>query len=190
MKLNIDYIGQYWIGSSLFERCITLFATWFFTGLIPPPPFIGGMAGTYGSLAAIPLCWVVLTYITSKLLYLVLPACILLLGIVFIEAAEDIIGPQYDWRREVKARDQNQIVIDEVLGMLITYYPLMWLKPQSMPLALGLGFALFRMFDIIKVPPTRFFDRMENSFGVMFDDVIAGIYAAICLTVAMLVLHI
>jgi phosphatidylglycerophosphatase A len=47
------------------------------------------------------------------------------------------------------------------------------------------AFALFRLFDILKPPPARFFDqRIKNGFGVMMDDLAAAAYAALCLALA------
>jgi phosphatidylglycerophosphatase A len=51
-----------------------------------------------------------------------------------------------------------------------------------------LAFALFRFFDIVKIPPATFFDKMKNARGVMFDDFVAGIYAAVVLLLLVLTL--
>lgn len=73
--------------------------------------------------------------------------------------------------------DDGRIVIDELIGYLTTVA----LLPFSWPTAL-LGFLLFRFFDIVKPWPACWFDRqVKNGFGVVMDDVIAGIYAALCL---------
>ncbi|HEY6008260.1 MAG TPA: phosphatidylglycerophosphatase A, partial [Geobacteraceae bacterium] len=71
----------------------------------------------------------------------------------------------------------GKIVIDEVMGYLITMagVPLSWQ-------AVVAGFFLFRFFDIVKIEPARWCDqRLKNGYGVVLDDVVAGIYAAIAL---------
>lgn len=73
--------------------------------------------------------------------------------------------------------DDGRIVIDELTGYLVTVAFL----PFSWPNAL-LGFVWFRIFDILKPPPVNWVDRkLKNGFGVVLDDVLAGIYAAIAL---------
>ena len=73
--------------------------------------------------------------------------------------------------------DDGRIVIDELIGYLTTvaFLPFNW------PIAIG-GFLLFRFFDIVKIWPASWFDnKVKNGFGVVMDDVVAGIYAAGCL---------
>lgn len=72
--------------------------------------------------------------------------------------------------------DSSKIVIDEVAGMLIT----LCFVPFSL-LNLGLGFVLFRFFDIYKPLYIRYFEKYPNGWGVMLDDVVAGIYANLVL---------
>jgi phosphatidylglycerophosphatase A len=71
-----------------------------------------------------------------------------------------------------QAIDPPHIVIDEVLGMLLTYF---FLPPGS--LGVLLGFALFRLFDILKPPPARWLERRPGGWGVMLDDIAAAGYA-------------
>jgi len=76
-----------------------------------------------------------------------------------------------------KMVDSPKIVIDEIAGIMVTMigipltgYWLFW------------GFILFRIFDITKPPPAKYFDsKVHNSWGVMLDDIIAGIYSNIIL---------
>jgi phosphatidylglycerophosphatase A len=65
-------------------------------------------------------------------------------------------------------------VLDEVVGQWIALIGAT-IVPWSWPLA----FLLFRVFDIVKPPPARQFDRMHSGFGIMMDDVAAGAYALI-----------
>lgn len=75
----------------------------------------------------------------------------------------------------VREKDSSMIVIDEVVGMWIALIPAL-LSPSSILLA----FILFRVFDILKPYPISYFDKkFKGPMGVMIDDVIAGIFAAI-----------
>lgn len=76
--------------------------------------------------------------------------------------------------------DPGPVVIDEVLGMLITlaFVPVSW----SGALA---GFVLFRIFDVIKPYPAGRFERLPGGLGVMADDAMAAVYANITLRVAL-----
>ncbi len=168
-------------------------ATWFGSGLIPSPKLLKDMAGTYGSISALPLC-ALLVYLARDineqtmyktdghwLIYVIWVAIIFLLGQAVIEAAERALGPRTDCYGQTKIHDQNQIVIDEVVGMLITCLPLTWLQIENWWLVFILALIYFRFFDIVKFWPARIFSRMQESFGIMMDDVVAGIYSAIFL---------
>jgi phosphatidylglycerophosphatase A len=84
--------------------------------------------------------------------------------------------------------DSGHIVIDEVAGYLLT----MMLLPRTL-LAAATGFVFFRVFDVLKPPPARFFDRdprWKNGAGVVLDDLWAGVWAcAATWGVHLLVLH-
>ena len=78
----------------------------------------------------------------------------------------------------VWGHDPGRVVIDEIVGMLVTL--------AFVPLSgatVWLGFFLFRVFDIFKPPPVRTVERFKGGWGVMNDDVVAGIYATICLRI-------
>ncbi len=72
--------------------------------------------------------------------------------------------------------DPGQVVIDEVMGMLVT----LWLTPVGAAGALG-GFLLFRVFDVIKPYPARRLERLPGGVGVMADDFMAAVYANLVL---------
>ena len=74
--------------------------------------------------------------------------------------------------------DPSSIVIDEVSGQLIALTPLVLLRSFSIP-ALVIGFVLFRLFDIFKPYPIRKLERLHGGLGVMADDALAGVYAAV-----------
>jgi len=121
--------------------------------------------GTFGTLAGIP-CFFLLAPLPWHLWLLSWTALLFLSFWVAGEAG-----------RHYGVVDDGRIVIDELLGYLATVA----LLPFSWTAAIA-GFFLFRLFDITKPPPARWFDReLKNGFGVVLDDVVAGIYAAIAL---------
>ena len=137
------------------DRVIIALATGFYTGRLPICP------GTWGSLVAI-IPWFFLRNLT-------LPAYLLMLVLVFVVgffvsgSAEKLLDHA----------DAGPIVIDEIMGMLIT----LTCAPDH-PAAWTLGFLLFRVFDIMKPFPCSWFDEhIHGGIGIMMDDVIAGIYA-------------
>ena len=75
-------------------------------------------------------------------------------------------------------KDPHLIVIDEVGGQLIALTPLT-LLPSFSIIAVVIGFLLFRLFDIFKPYPIRKLERLHGGLGVMADDALAGVYAAV-----------
>lgn len=78
--------------------------------------------------------------------------------------------------------DPSVIVIDEVIGMWITVLTFYILSGDSGNLSIItviILFLLFRFFDIVKIQPARYFDKMKNIFGVIMDDVVSGVYAGL-----------
>lgn len=136
-------------------------ATGFGTGYLPKAP------GTWGSLLALPLHFF-LRQLTPGYYALALTG-IFLLAVITAGQAEKILN----------RKDPGVVVIDEVIGMLITLIaapnnPLFWL----------LGFLIFRFFDIFKPYPIRLIDqRVNGGIGIVLDDVMAGIYSLIVLQI-------
>lgn len=86
---------------------------------------------------------------------------------------------------DLGVHDHSGIVWDEFVGYWIT----MWAMPVQFSWML-LGFVLFRLFDIWKPWPIRWIDRrVDGGFGIMFDDVLAGIYAAVIMQACYLIWH-
>ena len=82
----------------------------------------------------------------------------------------------------LKRDDPSEVVIDEVAGILWTFFllPLSWLT-------LCVGFILFRIFDIFKPFPIRTLERrLRGGIGIVLDDLLAGIYANLCLRIFLL----
>ena len=125
--------------------------------------------GTVGTLAGIP-CFYLLSLLPWPLALLTLAALLMLSF-----WAADLAGRIYG------VVDDRRIVMDELVGYLVTVFAL----PFSWPAAL-LGFFWFRLFDITKPPPASWFDRkMKNGAGVVLDDIMAGIYAAVALRLSL-----
>jgi phosphatidylglycerophosphatase A len=76
--------------------------------------------------------------------------------------------------------DPAEVVIDEVAGFLITFFllPFSWLH-------LCFGFVLFRLFDILKPFPVRRLEKLKGGLGIVADDLLAGVYANLCLRILM-----
>lgn len=145
----------------LAPRLALVIATWFGAGLSPRAP------GTMGSLASLVL-WAPLVLLqTSWWARLLVALVVFLVGTLASNAIIKAGGKE----------DPQIIVIDEVAGMGVT----LALAANGW-LSLLLGFALFRLFDIWKPWPVRLADRkVKGGFGVMLDDVLAGLYALPCL---------
>lgn len=137
-----------------------LIATWFHSGLIKPA------SGTWGSLAALP-------FGISTAYYFGLE------GLLIIAAIGYGLGHWASavWISEGTDKDPSAIVIDEAVGiwLALTAAPLT-------PLGIAIAFGLFRLFDIVKPWPVSWADRrLAGATGIMLDDVLAGIWAAIIL---------
>lgn len=138
----------------------TILSTWFYSGLLNPAP------GTWGTIAALPFAYglIVLDNIWITLAAI---AAVFIIGLWGGDVMEKQTG----------IHDDKRIVIDEVAGMWIAIIP-----ATLNPLTLLAAFVLFRFFDILKPWPIGWVDKkVKGSFGVMFDDIIAGIFAAIIL---------
>ncbi len=80
--------------------------------------------------------------------------------------------------RILKKKDASQIVIDEVLGQFISLLPIYFLA-KEMLLWYVIGLALFRFFDIVKPLGIKQIQKLPGGYGVMADDILAGIYSAL-----------
>ena len=75
-------------------------------------------------------------------------------------------------------KDPSKVVVDEVAGQLISLFPLTLFTHWSI-VAVIISFILFRFFDIVKPYPARRLEALKGGLGVMCDDLIAGVYAAV-----------
>jgi phosphatidylglycerophosphatase A len=139
-----------------------LLSTWFGVGLLPAAP------GTWASLVALPLAWA----IRSRW------------GAIGLVAATVAIFGAGCWAAAKVAKassikDPGMIVVDEVAGQWLVL-----LGATLDPLSYFLAFLLFRIFDIRKPWPVRWADRhLQGGLGIMFDDLLAAVYALLVLSV-------
>lgn len=135
-----------------------LIATWFGAGYLPKAP------GTWGSLAALPFAWYIVSYFGPWYL-LIASVAVFILG----------IWAANDYMRVSKAHDPGPVVVDEVVGQWLT---LVWVPTEITYYILG--FLLFRVADIFKPWPANWADRkVGGGLGVMLDDVLAAIYSGV-----------
>ncbi|MDP2972326.1 MAG: phosphatidylglycerophosphatase A [Deltaproteobacteria bacterium] len=147
------------------NRFFLFFSTGFGVGYSPIAP------GTLGTLVAIPLYYF-LSAISSPLYEITLIA-FFFLTVWISERAENYFGK----------KDDPRIVIDEMMGFFIA---MLWVTKT--PFSILVGFILFRFFDIFKPFPIRRFEKVRGGFGVVLDDVMAGIFANVILRFIM-ILH-
>ena len=79
-------------------------------------------------------------------------------------------------------KDPGKVVVDEVAGQLIATLPLAFFKQWSIA-AVTVSFVLFRFFDIVKPYPANRFQDFKGGFGIMCDDLVAGVYAAVLVSI-------
>ncbi len=145
------------IPDSVWTNPLHFIAFGFGSGTIPFAP------GTFGTLFAIP--FYLMAHVFSNLTYLFITLLVVLASILICEKVS----------RDVSVDDHQGMCLDEFAGFFVTMinapYGWQWVV---------LGFILFRVFDIWKPWPIRFFDKnLHGGFGMIFDDVLAGLYGFI-----------
>ena len=131
-------------------------------GLIPFAP------GTFGSIFA----WIAFILISHFVNMLVLTIVIIILSIWICEKVS----------KDLFEKDHKSIVIDELAGMWVALLPVIYFaSSQNERIAYAiLALVFFRFFDILKPFPVSYFDqKYKNGFGIVFDDIIAGILATV-----------
>jgi phosphatidylglycerophosphatase A len=156
-----DNLGplQVFKSARLFDKVVLLVSIWFGTGLLP------GMPGTFGTAGAIPLYLLINFLPTSyQALFLLL---IIIVAIWASHSSQRILGRV----------DPREIVIDEVAGFLLSVIFIPFTLRN-----LVAGFFLFRFFDILKPPPIKLIEKkVKGGCGIVFDDLMAGVYAHLSL---------
>lgn len=144
---------------------IHFLALGFGSGLIRPAP------GTWGTLAGVPL-YMALVHVPGLTLtsYLLITLFAFVIGIYLCGKTANDVG----------VHDHGAIVWDEIVGLLVT---LTAITPSLFNLVAG--FLLFRFFDILKPWPIKYLDRsVHGGFGIMVDDLLAGVMACAILHLA------
>jgi phosphatidylglycerophosphatase A len=143
----------------IFSHPAHFLAFGFGAGLSPYAP------GTIGTLVAFPLFFLLRGL--DPVIYFTLVAVLYAAGVWFCDVAGKSLG----------VPDHGGIVWDEIVAFLLVLY----FSPPTLP-GYASAFLLFRLFDIWKPFPIRYADRhIHGGFGVMFDDLLAAIYAIVCL---------
>jgi len=145
-----------------------LVAFGFGAGLVPVAP------GTWGTLLALPIYWLISPRL-EPLEFLLMLAVLFALGVWACEVTGRAIG----------AADHGGMVWDETVAFLLVLF----FAPATLPWQAA-AFLLFRLFDILKPPPIRYYDQaLKSGFGVMLDDLIAASYALLVLAVAKMIIN-
>ncbi|MEP6782191.1 MAG: phosphatidylglycerophosphatase A [Acidobacteriota bacterium] len=141
------------------KRLAVLIATFGYVGYFPIAP------GTAGSLAALAL-FALIRWIGMPAIELGAIVAVFAIGVWAASGTELALG----------RKDPGIVVIDEVLGMLIT----LALVPASIG-GIVVGFLLFRLFDVVKPYPAAQLEHLHGGLGIMADDAVAGIYSHLAL---------
>ena len=160
--------------ASVLKNPAVLLATWFGSGLLPKAP------GTWGSLAALPLAWLIQTATG----WMGLAIGVLVVFGIGIWAANG-------YTARLGGDDPGPVVIDEVAGQWLSLLPAAYFVPLSPDLALyGAAFLLFRLADIFKPWPVSWADStIKGGLGIMLDDILAAVYAGLALTLIITYLY-
>ena len=155
----------------------TLFVTIFGLGKLPKIP------GTFGSLATIIILYV-LFHVLNLSSNLILISLIIIFIFSFFAVSNHI--------KDSDNKDPKEVIIDEFIGQSIPIYlyEISHGTQKTSDEAIifyGICFVLFRFFDILKPFPVNYFDKnYKNSFGVIMDDICAGLYVVLSLICFML----
>lgn len=129
------------------------------------------MPGTFGSLVGVGIFLGLTQVATGNALVAVVLVAIVAVtfgGIWAAARTEDLSN----------RKDPQKVVVDEVAGQLISLFPLTLFAQWSI-VAVIISFILFRFFDIVKPYPAGRLEALEGGLGVMCDDLVAGVYAAV-----------
>jgi phosphatidylglycerophosphatase A len=147
------------------DRIATVIGTWFGCGFSPVAP------GTAGSLGALAPAYLLARYAGWRPLYF---------GALALVAIAPGVWAANRMARASGQRDPSRVVIDEVLGQWITLAGAAALNWTSWLAA----FILFRLLDIWKPAPARQLESLPGGYGIVADDVMAGLYGALVLFAA------
>ena len=137
--------------------------TVFKTGYIPIAP------GTIGSIVGLLVFWLIKDSASFTVEVLVV-TILFFVGVWASTIVEQVLQRQ----------DPGVVIVDEVVGMLVA---LMLLPPTTT--VIFLAFFLFRFFDIVKPYPARWCEQLSRGWGIMMDDVVAGLYVNVLIHIAL-----
>ena len=152
-------------------RLVKSVVTFFFIGNAKIAP------GSIASVATVLLFYFFAAHLDIFLFILIISA-IIILSFVAVSS----------YTAELFEKDKSEIVIDEVIGQSIALLPLLIFIETNPPefFMCLISLLFFRFFDIVKPYPINKIDKMNNTFGVIFDDIIAGIFSAFLLTLILI----
>jgi phosphatidylglycerophosphatase A len=151
----MKHIKRNRVPASVWRNPVHFLAFGLGTGASPYAP------GTVGTLLGIPLVYLLSNW--SLWMYLAVSAVLIIIGVWVCDRTS----------RDIGVHDHGGIVIDEVAGYLVT----MVAVPVN-PWTLAAAFLIFRLFDIVKPWPIGWLDRrVKGGFGIMIDDLLAGLYS-------------
>ena len=141
--------------------------------------FLGNMSnmpGTLGSLVGLVIGVIIVSFLSVV-------SFALILVLIFILSYFSIVA--YTRKPDETGHDPKEVIIDEVLGQLVSMAPLMFFVENTRELLIyvSISFFLFRFFDILKPWPIYIFDRIKTPLAVILDDIAAGILASLVLLV-------
>ena len=157
---------------SVGDRIRWLLVTCFGLGLAPVAP------GTFGTLGGVLLAVCLHALVDPNLLvpvFWAVSAVLLAVGCSHGNFAA----------RTFKTEDPQAFVLDEVVGYLVAMALYASFAGEPSPTAYAVGFLAFRFFDIFKLQPARRLEELPGAYGIMADDVMAGVYAGVVLVVGL-----
>jgi len=129
--------------------------------------------GTFGSLVGVGIFWLLVrANAANPLVIIVAILAVTFAGIWAGSRVEQVSG----------RKDPGKVVVDEVAGQMIALFPLTLLARWSTG-AVILSFILFRFFDIVKPYPANRLQDLDGGMGIMFDDLVAGVYGAVVVSI-------
>jgi len=144
------------------KTVIKMISSGLYVGYVPFAP------GTFGSLLGVLIYLLLIDY---PIVFKIVTFFLFTLGFLICTKAEEVYGQ----------KDCQKIVIDETASMCLV---LIFTKPGWLNIAIA--FLLFRLFDILKLPPAKRIENLPGSIGIMLDDAIAAIYSIAILSICYL----
>ena len=150
-----------------------LLASCFGLGLLPGAP------GTFGSVPPV-VIYMVLSYLDTPLTAIF---AIMLLFAITGSVACILCAPEII--KKTQKNDPGIIVVDEFAGQSVTFLAIILLSTSNICLTAAVGFLFFRLFDIVKPWPIKKLEKLPQGWGILADDLLAGIYAAVLMVICL-----